>query len=494
MASLGIQHTPIKVDQGVNQLVQNFQGNASGIAVGRLDTTRKTIQLILSDLKTMVDITGVGLETKKFVFVTIGGDHVPTKVIMSVIEEFDCQKLNSSGDAFYLLHFDEDVYKNQNHHIGTQLQGNYSSHTVYRVHIVAKLLLLMKCEELGDEYFWMKIKDLSLDWDSQDLWTAIIEWESIWKGIQNGVQFQERGGTGCGVSESGGSSHHSNSSFSKNCRNGKAGSHGNQGIPPTAENEDEMDGSDEEDGDSSGGKSLATSTNSMERECYSIEVRPGYDTFKIKEGAQWPHKSIHANVTPCVTVSFQKAVPFRNRSNKVIKGREVHVKLEVNLALGDSGPDDEEKHQFDWFHDYFEFSIQCTAKRAAQLKPHSGFIHKLKDQKAMKGRSSTLNSGHATIGTQGGVKLGPATLTQATGQVTYSETGDSTTIHVDEEALDSTRIQTAQGFDAVRKFEGGKRPSIGGKFSYGDTNSRSQCLREDGTCKKRTYNLPICSS
>ena len=56
----------------------------------------KEIQIILSDLETMVDVTGVGLKTKKFVLVTLGGDQVPSKVVMSVIEDIDCEKLNSS--------------------------------------------------------------------------------------------------------------------------------------------------------------------------------------------------------------------------------------------------------------------------------------------------------------------------------------------------------------------------------------------------------------
>ena len=56
-------------------------------------------------------------------------------------------------------------YKSQDHHAGELLQGDYSSRVASHFHILAKLLVLMKCEEFDDESFWLKIKDLSLVWD-----------------------------------------------------------------------------------------------------------------------------------------------------------------------------------------------------------------------------------------------------------------------------------------------------------------------------------------
>ncbi|KAG0607491.1 hypothetical protein M758_8G032800 [Ceratodon purpureus] len=483
MSELGIQQKPRKQELGVEQLIQIFEGNVYGVVVGRLDTRSMQVQVILSDLKTMVDLTGVGIETQKLVTVTLGGDS--TKVIMSVFEEIDCK--NSSANPFYLLHLDEDVVANQNHSVGTQ--GDFLSHHVYRVHILAKLLLLMECEELGDEILWLRIKELPSFWNLKTLMTAILEFESISKGDG---RYQERG-SGAST-EKGGCSQQSNSSFSNDRRSKNARS--NQDTPADEKNEDLASGGDDkEDGrDSSGGKSLSTSTDSMDQESISIEVRPGFDTFKKKMGDDWPYKSICANVTPCITVSFPKTVPFRNGPNKIIKGREVHVKLEVNLELGDSGPVRREGDgQFAWFYDYFEFSIQCMDKNAAQFKPCSSLIHELKDQNLTRGRSSTLNSGQESIQGQGGVKLGPSTLAQATGQVTYTRTGGSTTTQVEENIV-SNRIQSAQGFNVVHNIGGGEMPKIGGRFSYGDTNIRSQCLREDGTCKNWAYSLPICSS
>ena len=490
MASLSIQQSPTMIERGANQLVQHFQGNTKGVVAGRLDTTMKEIQIILSDLETMADVTGVGLKTEKFVLVTLGSDQVPSKVVMSVIEDIDCEKLNSSGDAFYLLHMTHD-YKGQDHHGDELLQGDYSSHIAFRFHILAKLLVLMKCEEVDDESFWLKIKDLlKLNWDWQDLKTAMIKCESIWNlNNQNDVQCQQRGDTGHGAHGSRGSCQHSNSSSCGDSNKGKGKISDNQDEGDEME---DMDGGDEQDEDRNGGKSFSSPTNPMEGESYTIEIRPGYNKLKIEEGKFWSYKTVSATVTPLMTITFKTSTPFRKSLDHVINGREIHVKLDVNLALGGSEPHVREKQQFAWFHDYFEFSFKCMAKRAAQLKPSSGIIHGLKDQKATIGKGSTLNSAQWNIQGQVGVTAGPP-IAHGTINGTIGRSGPTTTTH-NEEVLDSARIQTSQGFNVVQKFDGGGKPSIGAKFTYGDIDIRSQCLKEDGTCEEHSYNLPICSS
>ena len=176
----------------------------------------------------------------------------------------------------------------------------------------------------------------------------------------------------------------------------------------------------------------------MEGESYTIEIRPGYNKLMIEEGINWSYKTKSATVIPLMTITFKTSTPFRKSLDHVINGREIHVKLDVNLALGGSEPYVREKQQFAWFHGYIEFSFKCMAKRVAQLKPSSGIIHGLKDWKATKGNGSTLNSAQWNIQGQGGVKAGPP-IAQGTIKETIGRSGPTTATH-NEESLDIARI------------------------------------------------------
>lgn len=494
MASLGIGE--IQVQRRLGDFFQGFQSHADVIA-GRFDTKLMQIQILFPSLETMVGITGVGLKLNPNDFVlVILSPHDSSKVIMTAIEKNECERLGSSGGTFYFLHFGAAFLQNQDH-TDTSIHGEVlstssefdsasdvdmeqhesfetkeedsSSYAAYRVHSVAKLLLLLRCRETGDLSFWSKVKDFLLVWDWEDIKIAIIDDEEKRESIYNasGGEVNKRGGNGDG---------NGTSSFSRLVPNLSSSSRKDKAK---CNHEDALDGGGDmgDDGKDDGGYNheevkLHSSANAPDKN-YSIEVHPGYSCYReVYNERTWPYKGIHVYATPVITISF------RNCCNH--GKREVHTKLEVNFDLANgSGPEplDLENKQFAWYHDSFEFSIQCIDDRAAQLKAGSGNVLNLEVVKSLMTNTTTKDSNSAVNTFSTELKTTALLPVQNTTKVSTTRGGRTLSLAAGE-TREGLNRETAKGFLAREKFEGGPKPRIGCAFKYAKSKEIESSIHE----------------
>ncbi|KAG0605158.1 hypothetical protein M758_9G036100 [Ceratodon purpureus] len=533
MGSLGIHQKPTRIEHGGNQLVQRFQGNANGIVVGRFDTSTMQIQFVLVDLKTMINITGVGLDLKvdmtrvgleptNLILVTIGSDDLPTEVTMTKIEKEKCNELNQVGDAFYALHLDEDVQGNRNDSTGHSLsqgvgiptsssfksetsltigledpegtetgQDQYSTCEAYRVHVVAKLLLLMRCGESGDKSFWSKIVDLASIWHWQDIFEIAMVHGGV-GGTFNGDGGGNVNGGGRGNVNGGGGGRNSDGNGGGGNNDGANGGGANGGGANGGGANGGGGGGADDGGEKRGpyrgiSSRKLSSSDTREIKSYSIRIKPGYDTFCVlKDQKLWPYKKIHIYATPYIIVTFRKP-----SVNDVISEREIHVETGVNFDLANgSEPSQNEKHQFAWYHDSFEFSFQSKIENAAELVPDSGKVHKVKDAKSTSGRCSTSTSEQWTAKGKIEGKFGlPGAEVRTSGSLARAGEG-STLAH--EETRELVTKQTESGFGFAQAFSDGPKPSIGCKFSY--SIAPRVLFHGRGMINESFYTHPVCSS